>query len=120
MSFRRDVCRLGVLLLIACAAVGWDQQKPGKGDQDFTIRTTSRLVLLDVSVKDAKGGYVSGLDRDTFKIYENGKLQEITQFANADIPVTIGLVVDESGSMRPKRRDVVTAAIQFVEASNPQ
>jgi Ca-activated chloride channel family protein len=70
-------------------------------------------------VKDAKGGYVSGLTKDNFKVYENGKLQEISQFADADIPVTVGLVVDESGSMRPKRRDVITAALEFVEASNP-
>src|SRR6202040_2541125 len=92
---------------------------PGNDDQNYTIRTTSRLVLLDVSVKDAKGVYVSGLTRDNFQVYENGKLQEISQFADADVPVTVGLVVDESGSMRPKRRDVITAALDFVEASNP-
>ena len=54
-----------------------------------------------------------------FQDYENGKPQEISQFADADIPVTVGLVVDESGSMRPKRQDVITAALEFVEASNP-
>jgi len=120
MRRRRDVCRVG-LLLVACAAVAWNQQKASgkEEDQNYTIRTTSRLVLLDVSVKDAKGGYVSGLNRDNFKIFEEGKARDITQFADADIPVTIGLVVDESGSMRPKRRDVVTAALDFVEASNP-
>src|SRR6202049_4019641 len=120
MNRHRDVYRVGVLLIACCAAVGWDQPKePSKEDQNYTIRTTSRLVLLDVSVKDAKGGYVSGLTKDNFSIYENGKLQAISQFADSDIPVTVGLVVDESGSMRPKRRDVVTAALEFVEASNP-
>jgi VWFA-related protein len=88
--------------------------------QDFTIQTTSRLVLLDVSVKDPKGGFVSGLTKDDFKVYENGHLQEISQFANADIPVTVGIVVDESGSMRPKRPEVVTAAMAFISASNPK
>lgn len=91
------------------------QDRPG-----YTIRTTSRLVLLDVSVKDAQGGFVSGLTQDNFKVYENGKLQQITQFANADIPVTVGIVVDESGSMRPKRAEVITAALEFIKASNPQ
>jgi Ca-activated chloride channel family protein len=120
MNRHRDVYRVGVLLIACCAAVGWDEQKATSNeDQNFTIRTTSRLVLLDVSVKDAKGGYVSGLTKDNFMVYENGKLQEISQFADADIPVTVGLVVDESGSMRPKRRDVITAALEFVEASNP-
>jgi len=95
-------------------------EKKQEPQQDFTIRTTSRLVLLDVSVKDSDGGFVSGLTKDNFKVFENGKPQDITQFANADIPVTVGLVVDESGSMRPKKPHVVTAAVAFIQASNPQ
>ena len=87
--------------------------------QNFTIQTTSRLVLLDVSVKDAAGGFVSGLTKDQFKVFEDGKPQQISQFANSDIPVTAGIVVDESGSMRPKRAQVVTAALVFIQASNP-
>ncbi|HTC33319.1 MAG TPA: VWA domain-containing protein [Bryobacteraceae bacterium] len=90
-------------------------EQPG----EFTLRTTSRLVLLDVSVKDAAGGFVAGLSKDNFKVFENGKPQSITQFADADIPVTVGIVVDESGSMRPKRAEVITAALVFNEASNP-
>jgi VWFA-related protein len=87
--------------------------------QDYTIRTTSRLVLLDVSVQDPNGGFVTGLVQGAFKVYEDGKLQTITQFANADVPVTVGVVVDESGSMGPKRRDVILAAIEFIQSSNP-
>jgi len=87
--------------------------------ENFTIRTTSRLVLLDVSVKDARGGFASGLTREKFRVYENGKLQTITEFANADIPVTVGIVIDESGSMRPKRPEVITAALAFITSSNP-
>jgi Ca-activated chloride channel homolog len=130
MRRRRDVFRwLGFLLLVSVAFLSQsrsgqsqDRQsgKPKQEDQDFTIRTTSRLVLLDVSVKDGAGGYVSGLSKDNFKVYENGKPQQITQFADADIPVTVGIVVDESGSMRPKRPEVITAALGFVENSNPQ
>ncbi len=48
-----------------------------------------------------------GLAQENFKVYENGKPQQITQFANADIPVTVGILVDESGSMRPKRTEVI-------------
>jgi VWFA-related protein len=90
-------------------------EQPGQ----YTIHTTSRLVLLDVSVKDSSGGFVSGLKKDDFKVYENGKPETITQFADADVPVTVGIVVDESGSMRPKRSEVITAALVFNEASNP-
>jgi len=113
-----------VSLLVLASAVGWGQLKgpaTAKVEEpsDFTIRTTSRLVLLDVSVKDASGGFVSGLSKDNFKVYENGQPQPVTQFANADIPVTVGIAVDESGSMRPKRAEVVTAALAFNQASNP-
>ncbi len=91
----------------------------GSGQKEFTIQTTSRLVLLDVSVKDPQGGFVSGLTKDNFKIFENGKQETISQFSNADIPVTAGLVVDESGSMRPKRAQMLTAAMVFIQGSNP-
>src|ERR1700736_6367976 len=94
-------------------------QSPQGQEKEFTISTTSRLVLLDVSVKDSAGGFVSGLKKENFKVLEDGRPEEITQFADADIPVTIGLVVDESGSMRPKRPEVITAALAFIQASNP-
>jgi Ca-activated chloride channel homolog len=87
--------------------------------KEFTIQTTSRLVLLDVSVKDPAGGFVSGLEKNNFKVYENGRPEQITQFANSDIPVTVGIALDESGSMRPKREQVLTAALVFIQASNP-
>ncbi len=122
MTRRRGVLWIPVVLLVLGATVGWNQPKTQStkpAQQDYTIRTTSRLVLLDVSVKDAKGGFVSGLTKDNFKVFENGKPQEISQFADVDIPVTVGLVVDESGSMRPKKPEVVTAALSFIQASNP-
>lgn len=91
----------------------------GGEQQEFTLKTTSRLVLLDVSVKDASGGFVSGLTQNDFKVFENGKPQQIAHFANSDIPVTAGIAVDQSGSMRPKRAQVITAALVFIQASNP-
>jgi VWFA-related protein len=92
----------------------------GSQEKEYTIKTTSRLVLLDVSVKDPKGGYVSGLAKDNFHVLEDGKPQEISQFANSDIPVSIGILVDESGSMRPKKPEIITAALSFISASNPK
>ena len=126
MSKGRDVIRWMVAApLMVLVAAGYYQQaiptaSKGQETENYTIRTTSRLVLLDVSVKGRDGGFVSGLTQDSFKVYENGKLQQITQFANADIPVTVGILVDESGSMRPKRAEVIAAAVEFIKASNPQ
>jgi len=122
----RDVIRLLLVApVVALVAAGFYQKSVasasnGQEPQNFTIRTTSRLVLLDVSVKSPQGGFVSGLAQDHFKVYENGKPQQISQFANADIPVTVGILVDESGSMRPKRQEVIAAAVEFIKASNPQ
>jgi len=93
--------------------------RPRNGDEGLTISTDVELVVLDVSVKDAKGGYVSGLAKEDFRVFEDKKAQAIKYFSHEDIPVTVGLVIDNSGSMRPKRAEVVTAALSFVEASNP-
>jgi len=119
--------RLGLIVLLCAAtgAGGGAQTKAsnsganGGEQKEFTIQTTSRLVLLDVSVKDGAGGFVSGLEKNNFRVFEDGKPQAISQFANSDIPVTVGIAVDESGSMRPKRAQVITAALVFIQASNP-
>ena len=121
---RRSASLLVVAIIgMSVVAFGWQQSKePAKSDseEDYVIHTTSRLVLLDVSVTDPHGGFVTNLTKDNFKVYEDGKPQVISEFANADIPVTAGLVVDESGSMRPKRYEVLMAAIAFIKASNPE
>jgi len=69
--------------------------------QEFRIRADVELVLLDVSVKNPAGGYVTGLTRDQFQIYENGAPQKITQFGVADVPVAVGLVMDNSAVWGP-------------------
>jgi Ca-activated chloride channel homolog len=89
-------------------------------EQSFKLTATAELVLLDVSIEDAAGDHVAGLTKNNFQVYEDGKLQTITHFSSDDVPVTVGLVIDKSGSMRPKHENVVTAAIAFVHASNPK
>jgi Ca-activated chloride channel family protein len=92
------------------------QPPPG----EFKISTDVVLVVLDVSVKDPKGGYVSGLAKDDFHVYENRIAQKLTVFSSGDEPVTVGLVIDESGSMRAKNDHVITAGLTFIGASNPR
>ncbi|HUA61832.1 MAG TPA: VWA domain-containing protein [Verrucomicrobiae bacterium] len=88
--------------------------------QEFTIHAESRLVLLDVSVRDRSGRLVPGLSKDNFTVLEDGKRQEVTSFQAGDDPVTVGILVDESFSMAPKRPDVLTAAMTFIGSSNPE
>jgi Ca-activated chloride channel family protein len=89
-------------------------------DQDLVIRSDVRLVLLDVGVKDRDGALVEGLSQKNFEILENGVQQVISSFSNSDLPVTAGILVDESRSMEPKRIDVISAAELFIAESNPQ
>jgi Ca-activated chloride channel homolog len=88
-------------------------------EKPFTLTAHSELVLLDVSVKEAKGKYLSDLKKENFQIYENGKLQTISTFSNEDTPVTVGLVLDDSRSMKSKRGDVINSALAFIDSSNP-
>jgi len=87
--------------------------------EPFQISVNVNLVVLNPVVRDRKGGFVSDLREQDFKVYEDGVLQSIKLFRHEDIPVTVGLVIDHSGSMRPKLADVITAAETFVQASRP-
>jgi Ca-activated chloride channel family protein len=103
----------------AVSFLGRSLQATAPDDEpDFVIRSDVRLVLLDVSVKDRDGGWVSGLSKNNFRVDENGAHQDITVFANDDIPVTVGILVDNSRSMTPKRAEVLSAATTFLEESN--
>ena len=86
----------------------------------YAIRTNVDLVVLRATVRDRKGAPVSGLNKESFQVYENKILQQIESFSHDDIPVTVGLVIDNSGSMRPKRSDVIGAALAFVRSSNSE
>jgi VWFA-related protein len=81
---------------------------------------SSELVVLPVIVTDNKGRYVSDLPNDRFSVFDNGRHVPIELFSNEDTPLTVGLVVDASGSMGPKMGDVVAASLAFAKSSNPQ
>ena len=83
------------------------------------FRVETRLVVLQVTVRTSRGEPVTDLDRRAFTVYENGKPQPIAVFRRDDIPVSIGLLIDNSGSMRSRRATVEAAALAFARASNP-
>ena len=76
-------------------------------------------MVLHATVIDDKQRIVTTLDRGDFSVYEDGHPQTITSFRHEDIPVAMGIVVDNSGSMREKRQKVNAAALNLVRASNP-
>lgn len=91
-----------------------------QADGPATFRADTRLVVLHASVVDAKGKLLANLERTAFKVFENGVEQSIKDFKREDVPVALGLVVDNSGSMRDKRQKVEAASLALVRASNPQ
>jgi len=93
--------------------------EPPAGHQVPNIRVHSDLVVLQVAVHDRDAHFVSGLSASDFSVYENSVSQPITLFRHDDSPATVGLVIDNSGSMRPKVADVTAAAQAFARASNP-
>jgi len=110
-----------VVFLIALAARSEGQLVPENAAPDqpsFRIAVDVNLVVLHPVVLDRSGGFVSDLAEQDFSVYENGVPQSIRLFRHEDTPVTAGLVIDHSGSMRPKLNEVIVAATAFAEASN--
>ena len=89
-------------------------------DQAAVFRTDTRLVVLHATVVDKSGHLVTNLPETAFQVYENGVQQHIKIFKREDIPVSMGLIIDNSGSMRDKRAKVEAAALALVKDSNRQ
>jgi Ca-activated chloride channel homolog len=81
---------------------------------------SSELVVLPVIVTDKQGRYIADLPSDRFVVYDNGRRVPIDFFSNEDTPVTVGLIIDASGSMRAKLGEVIAASLTFARSSNPQ
>jgi Ca-activated chloride channel family protein len=112
-----------LLALIILPRIGASQNQDAlepKQSGPYAIRTNVDLVVLRATVRNRQGAPVSGLKKESFAVYEDKVLQQVESFSQDDIPVTIGLVIDSSGSMRPKRSDVISAALAFVRSSNPE
>ncbi|MCX6596232.1 MAG: VWA domain-containing protein [Acidobacteria bacterium] len=108
-----------VLALLSAPATEQLPVNPNEGSRS-DISVNVNLVVLQATVRDAAGRYVPGLRREDFTIFEDGVRQTLQFFRDEDVPVTVGLVVDHSGSMRHKLADVVAAARTFAEFSRPE
>jgi VWFA-related protein len=92
----------------------------GPEQQGGSIKVNVNLVVLHTTVLDDRGKFVDGLKEDNFRVFEDKAEQKLSLFKREDVPVSMGLVVDNSGSMRDKRPRVNEAALTLVQASNPQ
>jgi VWFA-related protein len=116
--------------VILSASYLWAQQPApappptaaANGDQDEapTFRADTRLVLVHASVLDKSGKLITDIPESGFKVYENNVEQPIKIFRREDVPVSMGIIIDNSGSMSQKRSSVAAAALALVKNSNPE
>jgi Ca-activated chloride channel homolog len=115
MKFLLAASTLGVLAL----TIAGQQSPPKQADPpDAIFSTDTRLKVLHATVFDKAGKFVTNLPQSAFQVFEDGKLQAIKVFKREDIPVSMGIIVDNSGSMRDKRQKVEAAALALVQESN--
>lgn len=142
---RRVFLRLAAILAASCAcaalpvlSVGLDQAKtasqqderkrpvkpelPGtaQGPQkDYKIGVNVDMVVVHTTVVNKNGQFISGLKQENFRVFEDNLAQNIVSFSQEDVPVSLGIAIDLSGSMRDKFDNVTKAALAFMRASNP-
>jgi len=100
------------------AAVAGRGQPAAQNEKPTIFRSDTRLVILHATVVDKNGRFLTNLPREAFTVLENGAQQQIQTFRREDVPVSMGLVIDNSGSMRNKRAKVEAAALAMVKDSN--
>src|SRR5262245_3554838 len=113
---------LGTMKLLRLCAALLLLAVPLSAQQDpvFKLNVNVDLVELHVSVLDEKDRTVSGLQKENFRILENQIVQPIEVFKHEDIPVSLGLVIDNSRSIEPRKQRLDAAALAFVRKSNPE
>lgn len=106
-------------VLLAATALAAQQVRQQKKSDEFTLTVDVGLVVLHTTVVDDGGRAVPNLSSDSFKIFEDNVQQKLAVFHNEDVPVTVGLVLDNSASMTDKRKEMLAGALTFAETSNP-
>src|SRR5262249_27628243 len=99
-----------LLMLLPLVGIAWAQG---------VLRVDSSLVLIPVHVTTAAGATVTNLSKEDFLLFEDGVQQTITHFAKDDAPVSVGVLLDTSGSMKNKMPRAAAAASAFFKSANP-
>jgi VWFA-related protein len=103
--------RLGLLSLTLLAATAAVVAQQGQSEQAFRFRTGVELINVTATVTDANGRFVSGLQRDDFRVYQDGEPQAITHFNSERVPVSLGIILDTSGSMDGEKMAAAKVAL---------
>ncbi len=112
--------RSNLFFVAALTAFAAAQTPPATQDETPTFTLDTKLVVLHASVLDKNNKLVTNLPQSAFKVFENNVEQPLKIFNREDVPVSMGIIIDNSGSMREKRPKVAAAALELIKASNPQ
>ena len=117
----RLLTTLAITIIGAVAVSRGQQTRPAAvpSDDPAIFKVDTRLVVCHTTVVDKNGHLVTDLKQDAFTVFEGGVQQTIKIFKHEDVPVSLGLIIDNSGSMREKRAKVEAASVALVKASNP-
>lgn len=128
-SLAASLCATGFLVYLTLGSAAAQSARPSAAgpaqplsadDEIAVFRSDTRLVVLHASVLDKSGKLITTVPQSAFKVFENGQEQPIKIFRREDVPVSMGIIIDNSGSMRDKRSKVAAAALALVKESNPQ
>ncbi len=129
LSFHKLFPLSAISLLTVLLGAAWAQgpvvprAKPGEKVEArprANIRVDSTLVLIPVTVTDPMNRFVTGLEKENFKIFEDKKEQDVVQFSSEDAPLSVGVIFDASGSMGHKLEKSRLAVAQFFKTANPE
>jgi VWFA-related protein len=112
--------RSNLFFAVLITALAVAQTPPPVQDDSATFKLDTQLVPLYVSVVDKNGKMVTNIPQSSFHVFENNVEQTLKIFNREDVPVSMGIIIDNSGSMREKRPKVAAAALELIKASNPQ
>ncbi len=119
-TIRGGLCVLFLALPSLAGSQSTSPPPPAAPDQQYRFSVSVQMVVLQATVLTRKGAFVKGLRQHNFQVYEDQQPQNIGLFRHTDSPVAIGLIVDNSGSMRRKRTAILAAAKAFARNSNPK
>ena len=95
-------------------------ENPQKIEKGKYLKAETDIALVNISVTDPYGRLVTGLEQENFRVFEDGVEQEVVDFSSEDVPISIGVIFDMSGSMSDKIDKSRQAAVQFFRTANPQ
>jgi VWFA-related protein len=113
------LAKMSLCVLLAFSAFSRPALAQAPAGDDFRLHVETDLVVLHATITDDESRPIVDLPQESFRVFEDKVEQQIKLFKREDIPVSVGILVDNSGSMRDKRKGVNAAALKFVQSSNP-